>query len=69
MEASSVRPEHKFDEISLDRYLTRHLHGYPSNTNENLIVRQYRYNVFNFKMLEYLQIYNDKKHAIAVQQV
>ena len=64
MEASNVRPEHQFDEISLDKYLTTHLHGYPSNTNENLIVRQYRYNVFNFEMLEYLQIYNDNKHAL-----
>lgn len=59
-----MRPEHKFDEISLDRYLTRHLHGYPDNTNENLIVRQYRYYAFGFKMFEYLQMYNNSKFKI-----
>ena len=41
--AASVRPEHKFDEVSLDKYLLRHLYGYPYDANGNLFVRQYRY--------------------------
>ena len=56
MEASTVRPEHKFDEISLDRYLRKHLHSYPNDKNEKLTVRQYRYYIFGFKTLNSLQI-------------
>ena len=46
MDTSEVRAEHKFDKIALDKYLVRHLRGYPSNSNESLLVRQYRYYVF-----------------------
>ncbi|CAB3998761.1 acyl- dehydrogenase family member 11, partial [Paramuricea clavata] len=47
MDTSEVRAEHKFDKIALDKYLARYLRGYPSNSNENLVVRQYRHGQSN----------------------
>ena len=55
MDTSKVRPEHRFDEISLDKYLAKHLQGYPSNSNESLSVHQYRYCVFVFLHAQFQQ--------------
>ena len=62
MDTSKVRPEHRFDEISLDKYLAKHLQGYPSNSNESLSVHQYRYCVFVFLHAQFL--YKNSRRSI-----
>ena len=41
-DTSEVRGEHKFNEDFLDKYLIKYLQGYPVNSNQSLLVRQYR---------------------------
>ena len=41
-EVSRVRPEHRFDEIALDEYLSQNLPGFSKN-HGGLTVLQYRF--------------------------